>query len=118
MEFETWWLLGIPLFFALGWIAARIDIRHVINESRSLPRSYYKGLNALLDEDPDKAIEIFVDIARLDPETAELHFALGSLFRQRGDIERAVRVHQNLLARPDLSAEAAGKARYELGQDF
>jgi len=118
MEFETWWLLGIPLFFALGWIAARIDIRHVINESRSLPRNYYKGLNALLDEDPDKAIEIFVDIARLDPETAELHFALGSLFRQRGDIERAVRVHQNLLARPDLSNETVGKARFELGQDF
>ena len=118
MEFETWWLLGVPLFFALGWVAARIDIRHVINESRSLPRNYYKGLNALLDEDPDKAIEIFVDIARLDPETAELHFALGSLFRHRGDIERAVRVHQNLLARPDLSPETVGKARYELGQDY
>ena len=118
MEFETWWLLGIPFFFGLGWIAARIDIRHVISESRSLPRSYYKGLNALLDEDPDKAIDIFVDIARLDPETAELHFALGNLFRRRGDIERAVRVHQNLLARPDLSPEIASKARYELGQDY
>lgn len=118
MEFETWWLLGIPFFFGLGWIAARIDIRHVISESRSLPRSYYKGLNALLDEDPDKAIDIFVDIARLDPETAELHFALGNLFRRRGDIERAVRVHQNLLARPDLSPDIASKARYELGQDY
>ena len=47
MEFETWWLLGVPLFFALGWIAARIDIRHVINESRSLPSNYYKGLNEM-----------------------------------------------------------------------
>ncbi len=118
MEFETWWLLGIPFFFALGWIAARVDIRHVISESRSLPRSYYKGLNALLDEAPDKAIDIFVEISRLDPETAELHFALGKLFRRRGDIERAVRVHQNLLARADLSAELGAQARFELGQDY
>ncbi len=118
MEFEVWWLLVIPFFFALGWIAARIDIRHVIAESRSLPRSYYKGLNALLDEHPDKAIDIFVEIARLDPETAELHFALGNLFRRRGDIDRAVRVHQSLLARADLTPELAAQARYELGQDY
>jgi lipopolysaccharide biosynthesis regulator YciM len=118
MEFEAWWLVSIPFFFALGWIAARVDIRHVIAESRRLPRSYYQGLNALLDEDPDKAIDAFVEIARLDPETAELHFALGKLFRRRGDIERAVRVHQNLLARADLSAEMSAKARFELGQDY
>lgn len=118
MEFETWWLLGIPFFFALGWIAARVDIRAVVSESRNLPRSYYKGLNVLLDEQPDKAIDIFVDIARLDPETAELHFALGKLFRRRGDIERAVRVHRNLLARADLDPELAALARFELGQDY
>ena len=118
MEFETWWLLGVPFFFALGWIAARVDIRAVVAESRNLPRSYYKGLNQLLDENPDKAIDTFVEIARLDPETAELHFTLGKLFRQRGDIERAVRVHQNLLARADLSPELAAQARYELGQDY
>ena len=118
MEFETWWLVSIPFFFALGWIAARVDIRHVISESRRLPRSYYQGLNALLDEDPDKAIDAFVEIARLDPETAELHFALGKLFRRRGEIERAVRVHQNLLARADLSAEMSAKARFELMECF
>lgn len=118
MEFEVWWLVSIPFFFALGWIAARVDIRHVISESRRLPSSYYQGLNALLDEDPDKAIDAFVEIARLDPETAELHFALGKLFRRRGDIERAVRVHQNLLARADLSEEMSAKARFELGQDY
>ncbi len=118
MEFEIWWLLGIPFFFALGWIAARVDIRHVISESRNLPRSYYKGLNALLDEQPDTAIDVFVEISRLDPETAELHFALGKLFRRRGDIERAVRVHQNLLARADLSPETSAQARFELGQDY
>jgi len=62
MEFETWWLLSVPFFFALGWIAARVDIRHLISESRHLPRSYYKGLNALLNEEPDKAIDLFIEI--------------------------------------------------------
>ncbi|MDB5796902.1 MAG: lapB [Paucimonas sp.] len=118
MEFETWWLLGIPAFFALGWIAARVDIRQLVSESRTLPRGYFKGLNFLLNEQPDKAIDAFIEIVTLDPETAELHFALGNLFRRRGETERAIRVHQNLLARPDLPPEQQVQARYELGQDY
>ena len=81
MEFEYWWLLGFPLFFALGWIAARIDIKQIVSESRALPRSYFKGLNFLLNEQPDKAIEAFIEVVKVDPETIELHFALGSLFQ-------------------------------------
>lgn len=118
MEFEIWWLLGIPVFFALGWIAARVDIRHVISESRSLPRGYYKGLNFLLNDQPDKAIDAYIEILKLDPETVELQFALGSLFRRRGETERAIRVHQNLLARADLPVEHQAQARYELGRDY
>ncbi len=118
MEFEFWWLLGIPVFFALGWIAARVDINQLISESRTLPRGYFKGLNFLLDEQPDKAIDAFIEIVKLDPETAELHFALGNLFRRRGETERAIRVHQNLLARPDLAQEHQAHAQYELGQDY
>jgi lipopolysaccharide biosynthesis regulator YciM len=118
MEFEIWWLLGIPVFFALGWLAARVDIRHVVAESRSLPRGYYKGLNFLLNDQPDKAIDAFIEILKLDPETVELHFALGSLFRRRGETERAIRVHQNLLIRPDLAADYKAQARYELGRDY
>lgn len=118
MEFETWWLLGIPIFFGLGWIAARVDINQLISESRSLPRGYFKGLNFLLNEQPDKAIDAFIEIVKLDPETAELHFALGNLFRRRGETERAIRVHQNLLARPDLEQEHRLHAQYELGQDY
>ena len=64
MEFEYWWLLAFPLFFGLGWIAARIDIRHLVHESRALPRSYFKGLNFLLNEQPDKAIEAFIEVVR------------------------------------------------------
>jgi lipopolysaccharide assembly protein B len=118
MEFETWWLIAIPLFFSLGWIAARVDIKQLVSESRSLPKGYFKGLNFLLNEQPDKAIDAFIEIVKLDPESIELHFALGNLFRRRGEIERAVRVHQNLLARPDLPQEYQVHSQYELGQDY
>ena len=118
MEFETWWLLVIPIFFGLGWIAARVDIKQLISESRSLPSGYFKGLNFLLNEQPDKAIDAFIEVVKLDPETVELHFALGNLFRRRGETERAIRIHQNLLARPDLPLEYQAHAQYELGQDY
>lgn len=118
MEFENWWLLSMPVFFGLGWIAARVDIRQLVSESRSLPLSYFKGLNFLLNEQPDKAIDAFIEIVKLDPETVELHFALGNLFRRRGETERAIRVHQNLIARPDLPHEHLLQAQYELGQDY
>jgi lipopolysaccharide biosynthesis regulator YciM len=118
MEFEIWWLLGIPVFFGLGWIAARVDVKQLVSESRSLPRGYFKGLNFLLNEQPDKAIDAFIEIVQLDPETAEMHFALGNLFRRRGETERAIRVHQNLLSRPDLPIEQQVHAQYELGMDY
>ncbi|HZO03243.1 MAG TPA: lipopolysaccharide assembly protein LapB [Burkholderiales bacterium] len=118
MEFEYWWLLGFPLFFGLGWIAARIDIKQIVSESRALPRSYFKGLNFLLNEQPDKAIEAFIEVVKVDPETVELHFALGSLFRRRGEYDRAIRMHQNLLERADLGPEQKMQAQMELGQDY
>lgn len=118
MELEAWHLLVLPLFFALGWLAARVDIRHVMRESRAVPASYYKGLNFLLNEQPDKAIEAFVEVARLDPDTLELHYALGALFRRRGELDRAIRIHQNLVDRSDLNQREREKALYELGQDF
>lgn len=118
MTFELWWLLVIPLAFAFGWVAARLDLRQMLSEQGALPRSYFKGLNFLLNEQPDKAIDAFIEVARLDPETVELHFALGSLFRRRGETERAIRVHQNLVSRPDLRVTERDHALYELGQDF
>ncbi len=118
MEFEYWWLLALPLFFGLGWLAARIDIRHLVSESRALPRSYFKGLNFLLNEQPDKAIESFIEVVKVDPETVELHFALGSLFRRRGEYDRAIRMHQNLVERTDLGAEQKLAALFELAQDY
>lgn len=118
MEFEPWWLTVIPLFFGLGWLASRIDARHLIRQSSQLPDAYFKGLNFLLNEQPDKAIDAFVDVVKLDPETVELHFALGNLFRRRGETDRAIRVHQSLVSRGDLAAGQREHALFELGQDF
>jgi lipopolysaccharide assembly protein B len=119
VDFELWWLLPIPaLFFAMGWVAARIDIKHLLRESRALPLSYFRGLNFLLNEQPDKAIESFIEVVKVDPQTIDLHFALGSLFRRQGEIDRAIRMHQNLLDRPDLPADKRTVATYELAQDF
>ncbi|GAB6848041.1 lipopolysaccharide assembly protein LapB [Paraburkholderia kururiensis] len=118
MDLDFWWLLVIPVAFALGWMAARYDLKALLSESANLPRSYFRGLNFLLNEQPDKAIDAFIEVAKLDPETVELHFALGNLFRRRGETDRAIRVHQNLLSRADLPASERDHALYELGQDF
>lgn len=118
MDTEYWWLLALPLFFALGWLAARIDIKQLVSESRALPLSYFKGLNFLLNEQPDKAIEAFIEVVKVDPQTVELHFALGSLFRRRGEVERAIRMHQNLVERPDLQEDQKLAALFELAQDY
>jgi len=118
VDFEPWWLIIVPVLFGLGWMAARFDFRQMLSETRNLPDSYFKGLNFLLNEEPDRAIDAFIEVAKLDPETTELHFALGSLFRRRGEIERAIRVHQSLLAREDLSLVDRENAQLELAQDF
>jgi lipopolysaccharide biosynthesis regulator YciM len=118
MELEFWWLLALPLFFALGWLAARVDIKQLVSESRTLPMSYFKGLNFLLNEQPDKAIDAFIEVVKVDPQTIELHFALGNLFRRRGEVERAIRMHQNLIERPDLEESQKLLALFELAQDY
>ncbi len=118
MEFEYWWLLAFPLFFALGWIAARIDIQHIVSQSKQLPESYFKGLNFLLNQQPDKAIEAFTEAAQANAETVELHFTLGGLFRRRGEVDRAIHLHQALVDRPDLGRDQRLVAQFELGQDF
>ncbi|MGE5947082.1 MAG: lipopolysaccharide assembly protein LapB [Betaproteobacteria bacterium] len=116
--FDYWLLLAIPIFFALGWAAARVDMRQVVHESRALPRSYFTGLNFLLNEQPDKAIDSFLEVAKVDSQTVELHFALGNLFRRRGETDRAIRMHQNLIDRADLDDKVRLHALSELGQDF
>lgn len=119
MEFDlSWILLGLPLAFILGWLASRLDLRQIRAENRQAPKAYFKGLNFLLNEQQDKAIDAFIEAVQNDPDTTELHFALGNLFRRRGEYNRAVRVHEHLLSRADLSTADRERAQHGLAQDF
>jgi len=119
MEFDFQWLLvGLPVAFAFGWLASRIDLRQLRRENKNAPKAYFKGLNLLLNEQHDKAIDAFIEAVQHDPDTTELHFALGNLFRRRGEFERAVRVHQHLLGRADLASADRDRAQHALAQDF
>lgn len=118
MEFELWWLLVLPLFFTLGWLAARVDIKQLLSESSQLPAAYFKGLNFLISDQHDKAVEAFVEAVEANADSIELHFALGSLFRRRGEVDRAIHLHLSLLERkelPDLQKQAV---MAELAQDY
>jgi len=118
MEFEFWWLLALPVFFGMGWMAARVDIKSLLSESSALPSSYFRGLNFLMKEQPDKAIESFLQVAKENPQTVELQFALGALFRRRGEVDRAIRMHQDLMDREDLPPEERREAALELAEDY
>ena len=119
MEFDiSWILLGFPTAFVLGWLASRFDLRQIRRENRSAPKAYFKGLNFLLNEQQDKAIDAFIEAVQNDPDTAELHFALGNLFRRRGEYSRAVRVHEHLLSRADIGQEERERAQHALALDF
>ncbi len=122
IQIATSWLLLLPVMFGIGWMASRWDLRleNRMDERERMrqQRSTFKGLSLLLNEQPDQAIETLVKIAQLDPETIELHFSLGNLFRRRGEAERAIRVHQHLANRDDLKPRDRDHAAYELGRDF
>ena len=119
MDFDLQWLLwALPLAFALGWLASRVDVRQWKREQTDSPKVYYKGLNLLLNEQQDKAIDTFIEAMQHDPDTSDLHFALGNLFRRRGEYERAVRVHEHLLQRADLPKSERARAQYALAQDY
>ena len=116
---SAWLLLLLPLAAISGWFVARQD-QHLRSRNRGadIPSDYFKGLNLLLNEQPDKAIEVFIKVLEVDTETVETHLMLGNLFRRRGEIERATRIHQNLIARPKLDRHQRSQALFELAQDY
>jgi lipopolysaccharide biosynthesis regulator YciM len=121
MPTESAFLLAGLLFIAaaLGYFFARFgesDDEEATSEQ--LSADYLKGLNYVLNEEPDRAVELFTRMAELDDEALETHFALGSLFRKRGEVERAIRVHQNLMARPSLSRAQKDQAGAALAEDY
>jgi len=113
------WPLLLPAAAWSGWWVAKrgsSDLEH--HTTNQLSREYVVGLNYLLNEQPDKAVDVFIKLLEVDSETVETHLALGSLFRRRGEVDRAIRIHQNLIARPQLSLFQRKEALMALGQDY
>jgi len=114
-----WLFFLLPIAAISGWISARNHYkRRYTQQNRDFDPAYFKGLNYLLNEQPDKAIDVFIHLLEVNSETVETHLALANLFRRRGETERAIRIHQNLIARPNLSAEQRQHALLELGLDY
>jgi lipopolysaccharide biosynthesis regulator YciM len=114
------WLL-LPAAVISGWAAGRRDALRQSGrrgDNARLPEAYLRGLNFLLNEQPDKAIEVFIQVLEVNSDTVETHLALGNLFRRRGEVERAIRIHQNLIARPTLDRNQRALALLELAQDY
>lgn len=118
MESELWFLVLIPILFAAGWWARGLDAREREENSRKLPEAYSRGVAMLMSEHPEKAIDPFIEVVRLDPELIELHHVLGSLFRRRGEFERAIKLHNHLVNRADIPEVDRVKALKALGEDY
>jgi len=112
--------LLLPVAAASGWLAARKKYNLSTTQSYidNVAPEYYKGLRYIINEQPDKAIEVFLRLLEVDSETVEVHLALGNLFRRRGEVDRAIKIHQNLIARPTLNSEQRSQALVELGVDY
>jgi len=108
----------LPIAWYMGYRNGRKAPKSQDNQGMELSRQYFSGLNYLLNEQDDKAIDAFVSVLEVDSETVETHLALGNLYRKRGEVDRAIRIHQNLIARPSLTAAYRKTALYELGRDY
>lgn len=111
------WLL-LPVAAASGWFIANRKTQKKVPCPESIAPEYLKGLRYIINEQPDKAIEVFVKLLEVDNQTVEVHLALGNIFRRRGEVDRAIKIHQNLMARPTLSYEQRSQALLELGVDY
>lgn len=114
-----WWLILILAAVLGAWcLGYQSRQSRFIAQKLNLPRDYLVGLNYLLNEEPDKAVDIFIKMLEVDSETVETHLAVGKLFRRRGEVDRAIRIHQNLIARPQLDKVCREQSLFELGQDY
>ena len=114
----NWIWPAFALVFLCGVLLTRWWLLDRSKGESKVNQDYFKGLNFLLNEEPDKAIEVFIKALEVDSETVELHLALGGLFRRKGQVDRATRIHQNLIARPTLTEDQRVQAIYELAQDY
>lgn len=111
--------LLLPIAMLSGWLSARAHYKaNRGKQHNAINPDYFKGLNYLLNEQPDKAIDVFIRLLEVNSDTVETHITLANLFRRRGETERAIRIHQNLIARPTLSSDQRHQALFELGMDY
>src|SRR5471030_3059751 len=110
-----WFLLILVGFVTAWYLGYRSRVKQDTSKKVNLSRDYFVGLNFLLNEEPDKAVDIFIKMLEVDSNTVETHLAVGKLFRRRGEVDRAIRIHQNLIARPQLDKNCREQSLYELG---
>ena len=119
-----WWVIPVcmlPVFFAMGWFAARVDMRAVLKQAKTVPTDFYAGVDALVDKNTDVAVRAFGDVLAKQEDTQEayeLAVSMGKLYRNRGENDKAIALHQKLLDSPELLGEKRQRVLYELGQDF
>jgi lipopolysaccharide biosynthesis regulator YciM len=111
--------LLLPVAAAYGWVMGRNSLRNTQRKQSSiLANHYYKGLNFLLSDEPDKAVDTLIKMISVNNDTIETHIAMGNFFRHRGELDRAIRVHQNLISRDEISKTQEALALVELGTDY
>ena len=117
--FVNFWPMLLPFAAASGWwLAHQQKSKKNQQQGLQISREYVQGLNYILNEQPDKAVDVFIKLLEVDNDTVETHLALGSLFRRRGEVDRAIRIHQNVIARPELDSQQRQEALLALGQDY
>ncbi len=115
---STFWAIIVFIVTVASWCLGYRSRTQDFARKKLLPRDYLVGLNFLINEETDKAVDVFIKMLEVDSDTVETHLAVGKLFRRRGEVERAIRIHQNLIARPQLDKPAREQAMFELGQDY
>lgn len=122
MENELWTLLLpiilLPVFFAMGWFAARVDMKTVLKQAKTVPGGFYKSLDALVDRNSGKAARELAEVIDQQPQSYDLNLTLGKLYRQRGENDKAINMHQALLESPDTVGEKRERVLFELGQNY
>lgn len=122
MDMEIWWLLIpivlLPVFFAMGWFAARIDMKTVLKQAKSVPTGFYASLDALVDKNTSRAAHQLAEVIDQQHYSYDLNLTLGKLYRQRGENDKAITMHKNLLDMPDIVGEKRNRVLYELGLNY
>lgn len=122
MENELWTLLLpiilLPVFFAMGWFTARVDMKTVLKQAKTVPGGFYKSLDALVDRNSGKAARELAEVIDQQPQSYDLNLTLGKLYRQRGENDKAINMHQALLESPDTVGEKRERVLFELGQNY